>query len=61
MDNEMHAIGMLYAAILAILMVPLLPFVAVVWLVLRLVDGIRSLAGPADEPSELGRGRPPAA
>lgn len=58
-DNEMHAIGLLYVGVLLILMVPLLPFLAVFWLVSKLIDGVRSLGGPSEE--EPDRGRRPAA
>jgi hypothetical protein len=59
-DNEMHAIGLLYAAVLLILVVPLLPFVAVFWLVSRLIDGVRSLTGGDEVTDESRGGRRPA-
>ena len=44
-DGEMHTIGLLYAALLAILFVPLLPFAVVIWAVWRLARAVRSFVG----------------
>jgi hypothetical protein len=59
-NTEMHTIGLLYAALLAILFVPLLPFVAVGWVVWQVAKGIRAFVGSettgADE-TERRRGR----
>jgi hypothetical protein len=47
----MHAIGLLYAALLAVLFVPLLPFVAVIWVAWRIAGAVRSFVGE-DEKAE---------
>lgn len=40
-DTEMHAIGLLLFAILAILLIPLLPFLAAYWAIGRLAKARR--------------------
>jgi len=47
-DAEMHTIGLLYVAILAILFVPLLPFVALFWVVWRVGRAVRSFVGDGE-------------
>jgi hypothetical protein len=42
-NREMHAFGLLYAAVLSIVLLPLVPFVAAVWFVSWLVGTIRRL------------------
>jgi hypothetical protein len=37
-DSEMHAIGLLIAGLMLVLLIPLLPFVAVLWAVNRLAN-----------------------
>ena len=44
-DSEMNAIGLGYAAILAILLLPLLPFVVLVWLLSRIAAAVRASVG----------------
>lgn len=57
-DSEMNAIGLGYAAILAILLLPLVPFVVLVWLVSRIAAAIRaSVGGEETEPTVVARRR----
>lgn len=56
-DSEMNAIGLGYAALLAILLLPLLPFLVLVWLVSRIVSAIRASVGEETEPATVTRRR----
>ncbi|WP_101295331.1 DUF7535 family protein [Halegenticoccus soli] len=49
-DSEMNTIGIAYALLLVILIVPLLPFMIVVWLVGKLFDALSGRRG-GGEPS----------
>lgn len=44
-DTGMHAVGLAYVLVLVVLLVPLLPFVLIVWAVTRLVEYVISLPG----------------
>ncbi|MFC6726879.1 hypothetical protein ACFQE1_21380 [Halobium palmae] len=44
-DTEMHAVGLAYFLVLAVLLVPLLPFVLIIWAVTRLIEYVASLPG----------------
>jgi len=58
-DTEMHTFGLLMAAIMLVLMIPLLPIIAVIWLVSTGIDvARRTVGGGGDEPR---RGRRPVA
>ncbi|MFC4358040.1 hypothetical protein ACFO0N_08785 [Halobium salinum] len=48
-DTEMHAVGLAYVAILLILLVPLLPFVLIIWAVTKLLSYLASLPGSEEE------------
>ena len=56
-NTEMHTIGLLYAALLAVLLVPLLPFVAVVLAVWWIDRAVRSVVGGGTEGRETRTGR----
>ena len=56
-DGEMHTIGLLYAALLAILFVPLLPFVVVIWVAWRITRAVRSFAGEDEKAESSGSAR----
>jgi hypothetical protein len=56
-DGEMHSIGLLYAALLAILFVPLLPFVVVIWVAWRVAGAVRSFAGEDESAESSGSAR----
>ncbi|WP_255198311.1 DUF7535 family protein [Halorarius litoreus] len=40
-DSEMHAIGLLLGGIMLVVLIPLLPFIAVLWAVNRLANARR--------------------
>ncbi|MFC6939382.1 hypothetical protein ACFQE8_05310 [Salinirubellus sp. GCM10025818] len=44
-DTEMHTIGLLYATLMVILFVPLLPFAVVIWAVWRVGRALRAFVG----------------
>ncbi|WP_129114435.1 DUF7535 family protein [Halegenticoccus tardaugens] len=44
-DSEMNAIGIAYALLLVILIVPLLPFMIIVWLLGKLFDAVSGRRG----------------
>lgn len=48
-DTEMHTIGLAYMAILLVLLVPLLPFVLIIWAVTKLLGYLSSLPGSDEE------------
>ena len=56
-DAEMHGFGLVMIAIMAVLLIPLLPIFAVIWLASKGVDAVRRTVGGGDE----GPGRRPAA
>lgn len=59
-DGEMHGFGLVMVAIMAVLLIPLLPIFAVIWLVSKAVDVARRTGG-GDEAKEPRQGRRPAA
>ena len=59
-NTEMHGFGLVMIAIMAVLLIPLLPIFAVIWLVSKGIDVVRRTVSD-DESEELGRGRRPAA
>jgi len=59
-DNEMHGFGLLMAGIMLVLLIPLLPVFAVIWLVSKAIDVVQRTVG-GDEADEPRRGRRPAA
>lgn len=50
-NSEMHAIGLLIAGVLLLALFPLLPFVALVWVIARLFGGRAEPPSPADRSS----------
>ncbi|MFC7229418.1 hypothetical protein N0B31_18610 [Salinirubellus salinus] len=58
-DNEMHGFGLLMAGLMLVLLIPLLPIFAVIWLVSKGVAVVRRTV--SDESDEPRRGRRPAA
>ena len=56
-NAEMHTIGLVYVALLAILFVPLLPFVAVAWVAWRLAGVVRSFVGEDETAGPAGSSR----
>jgi hypothetical protein len=57
-NTEMHGFGLLMIALMAVLLLPLLPIFAVVWLVSKGIDAVRRTVGGDDDERP---GRRPAA
>ncbi|WP_224270292.1 DUF7535 family protein [Haloprofundus salinisoli] len=51
-DTEMNVIGLTYALLLVILIVPLLPFMVIVWLLTRVFERIERRRGTEETEAE---------
>ncbi|WP_224333009.1 DUF7535 family protein [Haloprofundus halobius] len=52
-DTEMNVIGLTYALLLVILIVPLLPFMVIVWLLTRVFDRIERRRGSDETETDV--------
>ncbi|SEO53121.1 hypothetical protein SAMN04487948_103102 [Halogranum amylolyticum] len=48
-DTEMNVIGLTYFLVLLVLLVPLLPFIIVVWLISKFLDFVAGQTGSGEE------------